>query len=289
MARDEWEPALIESAETVKQLAPAARAAGVHPDTVRYHMRRDQSFAARVDRALGRTNRRIGAGLLLALLLVVPCAATMTSSPVDLGTAGLSVTVGLRRWQESAPTAWPTVSNAGVTVNDLGAGLYSVSGLPLATGTDRYSVRLSAGGVGLASYAYGAQPGVRLVWQEEVTLPAQPTTFRRGDTFGSLAMTVRRGLPAAACAPETTATFTTANAVTGAVLFSNRAAIVSGCALDGTTSSYGLVATYDIQSGDLATVGKYVGTFKVCYSPSSCQTLPSINALRFEVVKALGD
>jgi hypothetical protein len=289
--REVWEDAYVKSLEEGHPKTRAAYAAGVHRNTPYYQIRRDESFRARVERATGRPvrlSRIFGLVVALLLLAATTAEATITSSPVDLGTAGLTVTVGLRHWQESAPNSWPTASTAGVTVNDLTGGLYTVSGLPVATGTDRYAVTLTAGGTSLFTYSYGAQPGVRVVWQEELALPAAPTTFKAGDTTGSISLVVSRRLPAAACDPGTTATFTAASQSGGAAIITDGAATISNCALDATTTTYGATFTYDIQAGDLATVGKYLGEFQICYSPTSCQTLPSDNRLRFEIVKRLG-
>jgi len=289
--REEYESELMKAAAEEGNRAAAARAVGIHFNTVRYHQRRDpQGFGARFDAALKSSARRRAGALLVALLLSLPLAvhATMTSSPVDLGAEGLSVTVTLLRWQESAPDDWTSASAAGTTVNDLGGKLYTVSGLPAATGTDRYLVHLSAGGIGLASYVYGAQPGTRLVWQQELDLPSAPTIFKQGDTFAALSLVVKRRLPAAACEPETTATVTAANAQTNAALFTDRAATITDCMLDATTGTYGATLGYDLQAGDLATVGKYAAEFKICYSPSSCQTVPTDGRLQFSVVKRLG-
>lgn len=280
---DERAPAVekvIEAgAQTVVEVALATK---VSRRQLYYDMQKRPSFAALF------TPLRRMAPVLVGLLLAVAAGATSTSAPVDLGTAGLDVDVTLLRWQEGAPDAWPEVSAAGVTVNDLGGGLYTVSGLPLATGLDRYAVRLSAGGVGLFTYSYGAQPGVRIVWQQELALPAAVTIFKQGDTVGSLSLAVLRRLPAAACEPETELTVTAANTQTGAALFTDRAAVISNCSLDATTGTYGALFTYDLQAGDTATVAKYAAEFKICYSPTSCQTLPSDGRLRFEVVRRLG-
>lgn len=280
---DERAPAVekvIEAgAQTVVEVALATKVSRM---TLYRDMQKRPSFAALF------TPLRRFAPVLVGLLLALPLGATSTSSPVDLGAAGLDVDVTLLRWQESAPDAWPEVSATGVTVNDLGGGLYTVSGLPLATGLTRYAVRLSAGGVGLFTYAYGAQPGVRLVWQQELALPAAPTVFKQGDTAGSIALHVLRRLPAAACEPEAELTITAANATTGVALFTDRAATISNCTLDATTGTYGALFTYDLQAGDTAAVAKYAAEFRICYSPSSCQTLPSDGRLRFEVVRRLG-
>lgn len=266
----------------------AAQASEVPRQTIYDNIYRDRSFRRQVERITGRTFR---AGMLAVLLLAAglsPLRATITSSPVDLGTAGLTVTVGLRHWQSSAPDSWPTATCSGCTVNDLGAGLYTVSGLPLATGTDRYAVTLTAGGVSLFTYSYGAQPGVQLVWKEELELPSAPTRFVVGDSYGSLQLVVTRRLPSAACDVGTTATATAASEGSNVALFTDQTATISNCQQDQTTGTYGATFTYDLTAGDLDTVGRYVAQFKICYAPDSCQTLPSDLRLRFEVVKRAG-
>lgn len=289
--REEWEDAFIEALRRSGQQDRSARAAEVSPDAIRYHKRADPHFRQRVNslRAV-RTVPRSRIGLFIALLLAVtaPLCATITSAPVNLGDAGLTLTVGLRHWQEDAPDTWAVASTVGVTVNDLGGGLYTVSGLPAATGTDRYALTLSASGRGLVTYTYGAQPGQRVVWREELALPSVPYVFKAGDTAGSISLVVLRRLPAAACEPETTATFTAATQQTNVAIITDEAAVISDCELDATTGTYGLTLTYDWQDGDLDTVGKYLGEFELCYSPTSCQTLPSDNRLTFTVVRRLG-
>jgi hypothetical protein len=296
MARDEWEEDFIEAAKLAGSRRIAARAVGIHPETPRYHARpgRDQSFKARMEAALaeGRQRRRsLGPWLLLlALALPAPLAA-IESPPFALGSTGLTLTVRLRQWTE-ATGLWADVSPHTVTVTEEGSGEYSLANLPAATGTNRYAatVALSSDATrGLASYVYGATPGVRLVWQEEIALPSSPLVFRRGDSFGSLSLVVTRGLPAAACDPETTATMDAANLQTNADLFENRAATITNCELDATTGTYGATITSDLIAADLDTVGRFAATATLCYEVASCQTLPGANLLRFEVVRALGD
>lgn len=291
MPREEWEESFIERLRRTGEQDRSAREEGVAPRTVRHHKLRDQEFRERVE-CLRRSLRRGGMSwLLLAAVIAAPAFATITSAPVQLGATGLSLTVGLLSWDEDAPDDWTTASTAGVTVEDLGGGQYLVHGLPAATGTDRYAVTVYVTGDtarGLQSYVYGAQPGQRVVWREELALPNTPLVFKEDDTAGSVSLVVLRRLPAAACAGGTAVTFSAALAQTNAALFSNRAAVLSDCALDATTGTYGATLTYDIQSGDLATPGKYLGEFKVCYSLGSCQTLPSDNRLGWTVTKRLG-
>lgn len=53
MGRELWESAFEEALRELREIAPAARAADVHPNTVRYHLRTDTSFRVRCDQALG--------------------------------------------------------------------------------------------------------------------------------------------------------------------------------------------------------------------------------------------
>lgn len=296
MAREEWEdPFIQELEETGCSQRKAAYVVAVHYNTPSWHKRRDQTFRARVERAMatGRQRRRGFAGLLLAVLLASPAAA-IESEVFSLGQTGLSLTVRLRKWTE-ATGLWADVSGApltGIDVVDEGNGEYSLADLPAATGTDRYAATVAVASDptrGLLTYTYGAQPGVRLVWQEEIALPSSPLVFRRGDSFGSLSLVVTRGLPAAACEPETVATMDAALVQTNADLFENRAATITNCALDATSGTYGATITADLTAADLDTVGKYAATATLCYTPTSCQTLPGSNLLRFEIVRALGE
>ena len=294
--REDWEQELIYEAEQVGEFKPAARtaleAAGMSPksvNTVRYHMKRDLSFAARVHEALGVGRRRLtGIGALL-LACALPAAA-IESDPVNLGATGLSLSVSLLQWNEETGE-WDEVDASAVTVVEEGDGSYSLDDLPAATGTDRYAATIALAAEpnrGLFTYPYGAQPGTRLVWQQEITLPSQPVVFKQDDTFGSISMVVVRNLPEEACEPETAVTFSAENAQTRVALFTDRAATISDCEEDVTTGSYGLTATYDLQAGDTETVAKYIGEFTICYDGGECHTLPANNILRFEVVRKVG-
>lgn len=290
--RDQWEePFIRELEETGCSQRRAAYVAGINRNTPRRHLG-DQTFRARVEQAIGTGRQRRGLlGLALALLLASPAAA-IESEVFSLGQTGLSLTVRLRKWTE-ATGLWADVSGApltGIDVVDEGNGEYSLADLPAATGTDRYAatVALTSDATrGLLTYTYGARPGVRLVWQEEIALPSSPLVFRRGDSFGALSLVVTRGLPEAAC--DATATMDAASQQTNAALFSDRAATVTNCELDATSGTYGATITADLTAGDLDTVGRYAATATLCYEPGSCQTLPGANLLRFEVVRALGE
>lgn len=233
---------------------------------------------------------RRSACLVIAALVMLgaPLLGSESTPPVALGAAGLDVHVDLLR-QAAPGGSWDAQSTSGIAIDDLGNGLYVVAGLPTATGTIRYLVAVSIVGDEerqLATVTYGATPGTRIVFQQELQLPAVATTFKKGDTFGSLSVRVLRRLPAEACAPGTTVTFSAWRVATNAAAWTGRAATLADCTLDATTGSYGATLTYDLQSGDTATVGRYLGEFRICYSPSACHTLPADNKLGWTVVAA---
>lgn len=240
------------------------------------------------------TNRRrppLAAVALVAVLAALwppaPLAAAEQTRPLALGSAGL--TLDLTLWTQASPGAqWTEASTAGVTVSELGGGGYVVGNLPTATGTVRYALWValaSAPNDVLAEAHWGAQPGTRIVWRQELSLPPQPLVFKVDDTYGSIALQVLRRLPAAACEPTTTATFSAWSLTAGAALFTGRAATISDCALEANTSTYGATLTYDLQSGDTAASGRYLGEFTLCYAVDSCHTLPADNRLEWRVVE----
>lgn len=238
--------------------------------------------------------RKIILPCLLACLLVAPLAA-VESDPVNLGAEGLSLSLRLQKWSESPECvddgSWCDEAVDDLDVYDLGDGSYTVDGLPLATGTDRYLLTVALASDpdrALQSYSYGATPGTRTVWREEIDLPGSPLTFKVGDDAGSISLVVLRRLPAAVCEPETTATFTLAPAGGGAAVIDEAAAVLSDCEYDATTDSYGVTATYDLESGDLDTAGRYLGEFTLTYDGGEVQTLPAGNTLTVTVVKRLG-
>lgn len=227
----------------------------------------------------------VAISLTLATLTLTPTpAAAFTTPPVNLGAAGL--TLELRLWQYDGST-WAAASTAGLSVDDLTTGEYTVDGLPTATGDERYLLVVASAAdeaSALAEYTYGAVPGQRIVWRQEVELPPQPLTFKRNDTYGSVSVVIRRRLPAAACEPETTVVFTLINQATSVVAVDAATAELSDCELDATTSTYGATLTYDWQAGDLAAAGSYLGEFTVCYAVGSCHTLPADNRLLLRVL-----
>jgi hypothetical protein len=222
--------------------------------------------------------------LATALALAPPAAATEQTPPVALGGSSLSLSLSL--WKQAAPgSSWTSQSTGSVTTTELAGGKYVFGALPTATGTERYALYVAlaaAPDAALYSTIWGAVPGTRIVWRQELEPPAQPLVFKRGDTFGAISLHVLRRLPAEAC--SATVTFAAWSVGTGAEAWSGRAATVSDCTLDSTTGTYGATFTYDLASGDTATVGRYLGEFKLCYSPSSCHTLPADNRLEWKVV-----
>lgn len=292
MARDEWEDDVLDYARLTGSGPMAARLTERNYSTVKYHQRRDPEFRERMQTALaaGKARKRsLPWVLALALGAFAGPLAAIESPPFALGQTGLSLTVRLRQWTE-ATGLWADVSPHSVTVTEEGSGEYSLADLPAATGSNRYAATVaitSDATRGLFTYQYGAQPGTRLVWREEIALPSQPLIFRRGDSYGSLALTITRGLPEGAC--DATATMDAANSRTGAMLFSDRAATITNCEEDVTTGTFGATITADLTAGDLDEAGQFLATATLCYEVDSCQTLPGANSLRFEVVRRLGD
>lgn len=227
-------------------------------------------------------------GLLIAWTLAAAQLAAVSTPPINLGATDLDLE--LRLWLYDGST-WEAASVGDLTVEDLATGEYTVLGLPTATGSERYSLHIATEAdpdVALASYSYGATPGQRIVWRQELVLPSQPTTFKVGDSYGAVQLQVVRRLPAAACEAETTLTFALYSLATGAAIFSEREAEISDCELDSTTSTYGALLTYDLESGDTATAGEFLGEFRICYSPTSCHTLPADNRLAVTITPAWG-
>lgn len=224
----------------------------------------------------------------VALALIQVSAHAVTTDPIPLGAEGLSLELSLLAW-DGATWEDAAAELAESTIEDVGGGWYVISGLPLAAGVERYALSVATAAdpdVALAHYTYGAHPGTRITWRQELELPAQPLTFKVGDSYGSISVTVLRRLPAAACEVATVATFYAWSIDTGAAAF-NGAAEISDCALDSTTGTYGATLTYDLADGDTDTAGRYRGEFTLCYSETSCHTLPSDNRLEWRVLEAL--
>lgn len=227
----------------------------------------------------------LGAALLLAWNAA---AQAVTTDPVALGAEGLDLELSLLAWDG---VEWADASGdlEESTIIDEGGGWYVVTGLPLATGTARYALAIATEAdplTALASYTYGAAPGARITWRQELELPPQPIVFKVGQTFGSIGLDVLRRLPAAVCEGPTVATFYAWSIDSGAAAFSG-AAEISDCALDSTTGTYGATLTYDLAAGDTSASGRYRGEFWVCYSETACHPLPADNRLEWRVLEAL--
>lgn len=220
--------------------------------------------------------------LIAALLAAIPAAAEEVSLPVNLGAPGLSLQLRLWHWDGAA---WAPASTSGVTVSDLGTGEYVVAGLPAALGTDRYELVLAAAGdpaQGLATYSYGARPAQRIVWRSQIESASSPRLFKRHDTHGAVELKVLSGLPADVATAMVT--FTLWNPATGTALFAGRPAQVADVVEDMASGSWGATLVYPLAAGDLATAGRYLGEFTICYAPGECHTLPSDNSLEIRVL-----
>ncbi len=236
----------------------------------------------------------------LATLLAVATAAVAVaaeSPPVNLGAEGLALEVRVLRTDDAS--AWVEIDPGAAAVVDLGDGDYYVDALPDATLSERYFVALTPmanPAEALATYFYGAKPGQRIVWRHDVVVPARPRTFVQFDTYGSIELEIRSGLPAEIGDPSTTATFQLYDPASDVVLFTQRAAEIANVTLDPTSGSWGASLVYDLRAklcsphctpGDLDVAGTFTGTFRVCYvSLVSCHTLPVNPPLTIDVLEA---
>jgi hypothetical protein len=226
--------------------------------------------------------RRFRTVVLALVLVVTGTAVAEVSLPVNLGQTGLTLQPRLWKWNGSA---WSLASGSGIAVSDLGTGEYVFSGLPTAAGEERYELVVTAAAepaLGLASYSYGARPGQRIVWRSQIESGSSPRLFKRNDTHGAIALKILAGLPADI---ETSAiTFALWNPVTGTAVFAGRPAQVADVVQDAASGTWGATLIYDLALSDLATAGKYLGEFTVCYSPGQCHTLPPDNSLELRVM-----
>lgn len=229
------------------------------------------------------------ASVFLAILLFsLPVAAEITP-PVNLGASGMTLSLRLWKWTDAA--GWTAESVAGLTIADLTTGEYTVDGLPSATDSDRYSLivaETASPAVGLAAYHYGASPGQRIVWQTVTDPSDSPLTFKQDDTHGSITLVIQSGLVSDIGDPSTTLTFSMWGVSSGAAVFTTRASVISNVALDALTGTYSALFTYDLQTGDMATPGSFLGEFKITYPDTTVLTLPSNNQLRIKVVRDFG-
>ena len=203
--------------------------------------------------------------------------------PVNLGATGLSLDLRLWHWTDTAGD-WAQASTAGVTIVDEGTGEYTVDGLPVATGTERYHVVLFKTGsstVAVRELTYGASPGRRILWRTELEAPAAPWVFKQNDSHGSISIAVLRGLPATIA--SATATFTMYNPADGSTVIVDQAASVTNTGLDATSGTYFATLVYDWSAGDLATAGRFRGEWEVTFPDTTKETFPKDDRLRITV------
>jgi hypothetical protein len=224
------------------------------------------------------------------LLDQLPAAWAIDSDPTNLGAEGLTLDLRLYQWDG---VEWAPVDSSGVTPVELGDGDYLFTGLPLATGLERYRLIVATAGdpaSGLREYVYGARPGERITWRGAIALPDQPRLFKVGDTAGSVSLTIESGLPSTIGDGATTATARLLAIPTSTVVFTGRAATISGVVFHQPTASWGATLSYDVAALDFAVAGLHRAEFLVCYlgDPEECHTLPADNILELHVRDQLG-
>ena len=227
---------------------------------------------------------------ILLFLLASAGSADVTSLPFNLGATGYVVgdlSLALWRWNG---TAWVTASSAGLTLNEEGSGDYSIGTLPDAISSERYSVTVAwatAVDVGLWTYHYGADPGTRIIYREEITPPSEPRVFKQHDTFGAITVEVTRGLPSAIS--TATATFTLRDRSDNTTPVLDQAAVISNVALDVNSGTYGANFTYDLVAPDLDEDGTFLGEFEITYADTTKQTVPVDDRLMITVLPDYND
>lgn len=242
--------------------------------------------------------RPITALLLVSLIALAGAAAldllepawAVDTDPVNLGSDGLTLELRLYQWNGSD---WQLADDMGISVTALGDGDYLFEGLPTATGDARYKLIVAEAAtpaVALAAYTYGARPGERITWRGAITLPAAPRLFKVGDTAGSVSLTIESGLPATISDGATTATARLYAVETSTVVFTGRAATISGVVWHEPTASWGATLSYTIADGDFDTPGLHRAEFEICYlgDPEECHTLPAGDLLELHVRDVLG-
>ncbi len=226
-----------------------------------------------------------------ALLDLVEPALAIDSDPVNLGAEGLALELRLHHWDG---TEWAEVDSSGIVTAEIADGDYLFTGLPSATGAERYKLIVAtaaAPAVGLAAYVYGARPGETIVWHPSaIAQPPAPSLWKVGDTAGSVQLTVRYGLPATVGDGATTATARLYDTVEGEVVFTGRAATITGVTFDEVTASWGATFAYAVAAGDFDSAGLHRAEFTVCYlgAAEDCHTLPANDVLELHVRDLLG-
>lgn len=226
-------------------------------------------------------------GIVLGLLVVVVPAFGVDTPPVPLCDAaqapGLEL---LRSVGDGAP--WAAVSTTGVTLESVGTGDWYATGLPDATGTERYLVVLTSPidpTQRIATYAYGARPAQRIVFRTTMSRTDGPITLKQGDSHGQIALEILSGLPSDIASPLTVEA-TMLRESDGTVTFSERPAVVSDVTEDARSGTWGATLSYALQAGDTATAGVYRAEFTVCYAANECHTLPADDSLVVRIIPA---
>jgi hypothetical protein len=204
---------------------------------------------------------------------------------VPLGATGLDINVTIRLL-EYGEIVESDESSASVVITDHADGSYGFSGLPDATGRDRY-VLLAATSDNptqhLFRYEWGAESGTSIVYETvDASVPQEPIV--QGDTFGTVSYVVLSGLPSNI--GSATATFTAINARTKTAIVSDRPAVISLVTLDATTNTHGATFTYDLESTFTTNPVSYSAEFTIIVPGGEQITLPR-TPIRGEIRKQL--
>jgi hypothetical protein len=210
---------------------------------------------------------------------------SQTSRAINIGAEGLDLAVRLR--QVTAAGEASVLPAGDVVISELGDGDYMLSGLPDAGGTDRVSVFVfiaSEPARALYSYDYGAEPGTTVIFRQEVAA-VTGSTLVEDDTFGTVQVVVRSGLPSNI--GSGTATFSASNSDTGAAIVSTRPAVISNVVQDVSTGSWGATLTYQVEAAVTANPLTLDAEFRVTLPGGATLTLPQQQTLRITVRRKL--
>lgn len=202
----------------------------------------------------------------------------MQTPPFNLGTAGRSLV--LRLWlQHAGGTTAADVS--GATIADLTTGEYIVSSLPEAVGSDSYSLVIadaSDPAAALYLFTWGGYP-IPIVFRQQFSYPQDPQTIKQSDSFGSLALIVKNGLPSAIS--SATASFTLWSESASSAVFNNHTAVISGVLFDATSGTYGctLIYTLSADGSDTELPGRYRGQFTITFPGGTKINIPSDDSM----------
>jgi hypothetical protein len=212
--------------------------------------------------------------LLALLLLAAPLGAAQTTPAVHLGAEGLDLELSLLLVEVGASEAGELAVDD-VQVIEIGEGAYMFAGLPDAGGTDRITFSVASSNDPLRplySYTYGAEPGTSVIFRSEVSA-VTGSTLVEDDTFGTVQVVVRSGLPEVIGDPSTTVTFTAANADSGAAVVTARPATISNVVQDVATGSWGCTLAYQVEAALTANPATLSANFVIAF-PSGCASPP---------------